>query len=175
MMGRILVALQALDLDLRSRAGHPIIGTGSLHASLIEGGRELSSYPDRCVLSIERRTIAGESDDAILGEIESILETLRRDDPDFKAKARVTFSRPAYLTPTPLRALSLLQRALPGQTTPEGMTYWTDAAILGHSGTPSFVFGPGGEGLHGLEEFVRADEVLTCRDVLVDVARRFCE
>jgi acetylornithine deacetylase/succinyl-diaminopimelate desuccinylase-like protein len=37
------------------------------------------------------------------------------------------------------------------------------------------VFGPGGEGLHSLEEYVRVDEVLACRDALVEVARRFCE
>jgi acetylornithine deacetylase/succinyl-diaminopimelate desuccinylase-like protein len=54
------------------------------------------------------------------------------------------------------------------------MSYWTDAAILGLAGTPSVVFGPGGEGLHGLEEYVRVDEVIACRDVLVEVARVFC-
>jgi acetylornithine deacetylase/succinyl-diaminopimelate desuccinylase-like protein len=36
------------------------------------------------------------------------------------------------------------------------------------------VFGPGGAGLHGLEEYVRLDEVLACREALVSVARRFC-
>ena len=60
-MGRVLTRLEALDRELQARAPHPIMGTGSLHASLISGGRELSSYPDRCELKIERRTIAGES------------------------------------------------------------------------------------------------------------------
>jgi acetylornithine deacetylase len=54
------------------------------------------------------------------------------------------------------------------------MTFWTDAAILGEAGIPSVVFGPGGAGLHGLEEYVLADEVLACRDALADLARDFC-
>jgi len=54
------------------------------------------------------------------------------------------------------------------------MSFWTDAAILGGAGMASVVFGPGGAGLHGVEEYVRLDEVLACREALVAVARRFC-
>jgi acetylornithine deacetylase len=60
-MGRVLHALEALDRDLQAREPHALMGTASLHASIIAGGRELSSYPDRCVLQYERRTIAGET------------------------------------------------------------------------------------------------------------------
>ncbi len=61
LMARILTGLDALDKDLQSRSAHPLLGTASLHASLIEGGRELSSYPDRCHLQMERRSIPGEA------------------------------------------------------------------------------------------------------------------
>jgi acetylornithine deacetylase/succinyl-diaminopimelate desuccinylase-like protein len=54
------------------------------------------------------------------------------------------------------------------------MSFWTDAAILGEAGIPSVVFGPGGAGLHSLEEYVEIDQVLAGRDVMIDVARRFC-
>ena len=59
-MGRVLTALEVRDRELRARPPVPFQGTGSLHASLIRGGRELSSYPDRCTLQMERRTVAGE-------------------------------------------------------------------------------------------------------------------
>ena len=49
-MGRVLHRLERLDRELQARPPHPLMGTGSLHASIIEGGREWSSYPDRCVL-----------------------------------------------------------------------------------------------------------------------------
>ena len=58
-MGRILVAIEALDRSLQAGSPHALLGTGSVHASLIEGGQEYSSYPARCLLSGERRTIPG--------------------------------------------------------------------------------------------------------------------
>ena len=55
-----------------------------------------------------------------------------------------------------------------------GLSFWTDAAILGASGTPSVIFGPGGAGLHGAVEYVRVAEVEACRNALVRMVRRFC-
>ena len=52
------------------------------------------------------------------------------------------------------------------------MSFWTDAAILGDAGIPSLLFGPGGAGLHSVEEYVNIADVYTCRDVLVDTVRR---
>lgn len=176
-MGRVLLHLEALDRKLQSRSPHPVLGTGSLHASLISGGRELSSYPDRCVLQIERRTIAGESVETALAEVEEILSALRREDQDFRASARLIFGRPAYETPPGHELPGALEAALGriGRPARRGaMTFWTDAAILGHAGIPSVVFGPGGGGLHGLEEYVRIDEVLACREALAELARSFC-
>jgi len=54
------------------------------------------------------------------------------------------------------------------------MTFWTDAAILGSAGIPSVLFGPGGAGLHSIEEYVRVDDVVKCRDALVALARDYC-
>jgi acetylornithine deacetylase len=50
------------------------------------------------------------------------------------------------------------------------MSFWTDAAILGHSGIPSVLFGPGGAGLHSTEEYVQVSDVLACRDALAMLA-----
>ena len=55
-MGHVLVALDRLSQRLAAGEGHPLLGPGSLHASIIEGGRELSSYPGSCRLQLERRT-----------------------------------------------------------------------------------------------------------------------
>jgi len=45
--------------------------------------------------------------------------------------------------------------------------------VLGHAGIPSVLFGPGGAGLHSLEEYVHVTDVLRCRDALVEMTRRF--
>src|SRR5204863_8177105 len=71
-MGRVLVALKALDERLQAGTRHPLVGPGSLHASLIEGGQEFSSYPARCLLTGERRTIPGETVDGVERELRAV-------------------------------------------------------------------------------------------------------
>jgi acetylornithine deacetylase len=173
-MGRVLARLEALDGELQSRAPHPVLGTASLHASLINGGRELSTYPDRCVLQMERRSITGEGRDAALAEVEAILASLRSEDDQFRASAKVLFDRRPYETPLDHFLVPALEAALAkvGRVANRGgVSFWTDAAILGHAGIPSVIFGPGGAGLHSTEEYVKVEDVLTCRDTLVELAR----
>jgi len=174
MMGRVLAELDALERGFISGPTHPLLGRPSLHASLIGGGRELSTYPDRCALSVERRTVMGEEPGRLVREVEAILARLRAADPRFRASVRATFERPPYLTPEGHPLPRLLRESLGRETTVGAMSFWTDAAILGGAGMASVVFGPGGAGLHGVEEYVRLDEVLACREALVAVARRFC-
>jgi acetylornithine deacetylase len=172
-MGRVLARLERLDRELQSRPPHPVMGPASLHASIIAGGRELSVYPDRCRLQIERRTIAGESDTTATAEVERVLSDLRAEDPEFDASSRLAFSRPPYETPARHRLVELLEQATAVRGIPSrriGMSFWTDAAILGDAGIPSVLFGPGGAGLHSISEHVRVDEVIDCRDVLADLA-----
>jgi acetylornithine deacetylase len=173
-MGRVLAALESLDRALRARAPVPLQGTGSLHASLISGGRELSSYPDRCVLRMERRTVSGEDERTVVAEIEAILQDLHRLDPEFEGTARLETSRSPYRISSDhrlVRAIAGAAGRAGGSREPSGMSFWTDAAILGDAGIPSVLFGPGGAGLHSIEEYVNVKDVYTCRDVLTETVR----
>lgn len=176
-LGRVLSRLEALDRDLQRRPAHPLVGTGSLHASTIAGGRELSSYPDRATLVMERRTLPSEAETIALEEVRDILSALAREDPTFRGEARHIFSRPAYEVPPDheiTRALTASLAHVGGTPRIEGASFWTDAAVLGHAGIPSILFGPGGAGLHSTEEYVIVADVLRCRDALTDLAARFC-
>ena len=55
-MGKVLVALDTLDQTIRANPTDDLLGSGSLHASFIEGGEEISMYPAHCKLLVERRT-----------------------------------------------------------------------------------------------------------------------
>ena len=177
-MGRVLTSLEALDRTLQGAPPHPLLGTASLHASRIEGGRELSSYPDSCVLKLERRTLPGETDAVIERELATLLANLRAADPEFEASAEHLFSRPAYELAAghelPQMLLSARSQTLVARELPlnlPGMTFWTDAAVLGRAGIPSVLFGPGGAGLHSTEEYVNVEDVVACREALVALAR----
>ena len=176
-LGRVLTRLEALDKALQSRPPHPLVGTGSLHASIIEGGRELSSYPDCATLQMERRTLPSETESIALQEVRQILDALTAEDPTFRATATAMFSRPAYEIDAdhglPLTLAAALTQA-GGQPRITGASFWTDAAVLGHAGIPSILFGPGGAGLHSTEEYVNVADVILCRDALVELVRRFC-
>jgi len=176
-MGRVLQGLESLERRLSTSSPHPLLGNASLHASLITGGRELSTYPDLCQLQIERRTIIGEDTEVALREVEEILSTIRSEDPEFKGSAKLMFCRGPYETPLDHDLPQILKKLLTRRNYPaqlEGGTFWCDAAILGAAGIPSIVFGPRGGGIHGLEEYIRVEDVLTCRDVLVDLIHVFC-
>ncbi|MDP6579522.1 MAG: M20/M25/M40 family metallo-hydrolase [Vicinamibacterales bacterium] len=176
-MGRVLTRLESINARLITGPAHPLLGTPSLHASTIGGGRELSVYPDRCCLRFERRTLTGEPADVGLMEVQQALDELREEDAAFEGSARRLFSRPAYEIEHDHPVCLVLAEVVGRQgrdSTPTGMSYWTDASVLGRAGTASVLFGPSGAGLHGTEEYVEIDSVLTCRDTLVDLARAFC-
>jgi acetylornithine deacetylase len=70
-MAPVLNRLAELQRRLDESPPHPLVGPPSVHASLIEGGQELSSYPARCLLSIERRTNPGETLDDVAASARS--------------------------------------------------------------------------------------------------------
>jgi len=170
-MGRVLHLLDHRDKSLQSRPPTGLQGVASLHASIITGGRELSVYPDKCVLKMERRTVSGEEGELPLMEVRAMLAALKSVLPEFEADVTLVTTRPPYAL-DPSHALpqtlvgALNRRQLPSE--PVGMSFWTDAAILAEAGIPSVLFGPSGAGLHSVEEYVDLQSVLTCRDVLAE-------
>jgi len=169
-MAAVLRELEQLDQRLQSGAPHALLGTGSLHASLIQGGREWSSYPDRCVLKYERRTVPGEGDAVVEAEMNAILAGLRQRDAHFGGQGRLVVSRAPLEVdrsqPSIRRFFETAQSCLPEQVAWGAASFWTDAALLSAAGIPVVVFGPRGEGLHSVEEYVIADDVVACTEVV---------
>jgi acetylornithine deacetylase len=177
MMGRVLNLLDALDHKLATHAPHPLLGHGSVHASLISGGQELSSYPAQCRLEIERRTLPGESAEQTEAELRGLLAGLESQDSNFRATVRRLAFRPAYEIPrnAPLvKSTSEVIARVTGSVELSGMSAWTDTALLAAAGIPGVVFGPRGRGLHGAEEYVELDSVLACSEILRQLICNLC-
>jgi len=177
-MGKVLVGLEELDRSLRSVPSHRLLGSGSLHASLISGGQELSSYPERCVLSVERRTIPGETAQDVESQVRQILDQAAASDAAFKASLRTTLLREAFEVSRDEPIVQAVYRhavAILGQEPGIiGATPWMDSAILSAAGIPTVIFGPGGEGAHAVVEWVDLEQVQRCVEVLLATAEEFC-
>jgi acetylornithine deacetylase/succinyl-diaminopimelate desuccinylase-like protein len=172
-MGHVLVGLDALDRSLRERPTHHLLGSGSLHAGVVAGGTAFSTYPERCVLQAERRTLPGESLDDVEGELEGLLDRLQHDDPKFKGTWRTVAARRAFEVDQAEEIVRLV-RLHAGAGEPVGQTYWADSALLADRLIPTILFGPGGDGAHAQVEWVSVADVERCVAVYLGVASEFC-
>jgi acetylornithine deacetylase len=158
-MGRVLVRLAELDASLPS---DPLLGRGSIHASLISGGTELATYPDACTLSLERRTLPGEDRD---GELAALLG-------EADGSYRDTLVREPFGVDPEAEIVRLVRSASGAEIA--GAPYWTDAAFIAAAGIPTVLFGPGGDGAHADVEWVSLSDTEAVFKTLVEVAQRLC-
>ncbi|KAI1300958.1 tryptophan synthase beta subunit-like PLP-dependent enzyme [Xylaria venustula] len=178
MAGYFLVALDKYATALRNKVSGSPVGPPSVHASIIKGGEEVSSYPALCSISIERRTVPGEAPETVERELRSILEQLKDDIAGFKFDIRTTFSRPPFWISKNHRfvqaAADEIGRSLARQPVIRGEAFWADSALFSAQGIATLIWGPRGEGLHAKEEFVYTDSIATVAETLLYIAQRYC-
>lgn len=177
-MGAFLQGLEQLQAELDQRKGDPLLGSGSVHASVIAGGREMSSYPATCRLGVERRTVPGETARSVITELEDIAERCRRADPGFQATVDLTFERRPFSIDAGHEIVELV-RAVAARTSGRrprisGSAGWMDAALLGERSIPTVIYGPAGGDFHGDDEWVDAASIEACAEVLTEVAKAYC-
>ncbi len=177
-MGVVLVELAVLDRQLRAEPTHELLGSGSLHASLIKGGEEISMYPALCKLLVERRTIPGESDAHVLAQAQSILDDCAASDSQFQAQVQATFSRPPYAIDAAHPLVQSLQHVATAHLGREpaliGSSWWMDSALFAAAGVPTAVLGPAGAGAHAREEWVNLESAAHCQAIYTQLAAIFC-
>jgi acetylornithine deacetylase len=170
--GPILTALGELDRSLGERE-HPLVGRGSVHASVISGGIEMSSYPAECVIGIERRTIPGETAADVEAELEALLERCRASDPELVVEKRMGLVREPFEVDREADIVRAVAEAGDGRD-PVGVSYWADSAFISAAGIPTVLFGPSGEGAHAQVEWVSIADTEAVARALVQVARTIC-
>jgi acetylornithine deacetylase len=123
---------------LRKRR-HLLLGTATVNVGTIHGGTQPNIVPDRCVITIDRRTLPGETETGVRREIAALLRAKR-------LPAKISSKKLAPCLPLETSPkLPLVQRFLRsvGQRRSLGIDFFCDAAVLAAGGIPSIIFGPG--------------------------------
>ncbi|HEX7980380.1 MAG TPA: ArgE/DapE family deacylase [Gemmatimonadaceae bacterium] len=176
--GLLLSEVDRIDAEELPLREHPLLSRASVHASTIAGGIGMSTYPDRCVVRLERRTLPGERAEDVVAEIERACLGVRARRPSFAAEVRMLMTQgpsDVALDAPIARELAGALRACDEPVHFAGMSAWTDAALLNAAGIPAICFGPGDISLaHAAEEYIPLDEIDRAASVLDVLARRWC-
>ena len=174
----ILAELDHVQRTALQQRTHPLLGRGSLHASLISGGSGLSTYPDLCIVEVERRTLPGETERTFVDELTAAMAMVRNSHPDLNADASITTSQIASDVSSDAPIMTEMLGTLRHEQLParvEGLSAWTDAALLNAAGVPTICFGPGDIGLaHSATEYVPLTEIDAATRVFTQLAHSWC-
>ena len=177
-MGRILAHLEWLNRELADRPPHRFVGVPSLHAALLHGGTAASVYAAACQLTIERRTVPGESEPQVASEIQEILDELSSADPEFTVQQRTTLVREPFEVSIDSPIVRNVERAVEQVTGDQpihaGQGPCMDSALLAAAGVDTVVIGPAGGGAHSDEEWVELESVEKLVGILGETAIQYC-
>ena len=138
-MARIVQLLETEYASRLRRRRHPLLGHGTVNVGTICGGTQPNIVPDRCAITVDRRTVPGETDGGVRREIAAFLGAR-------KLRPKMTSTKlapaPPLETNSKLPLVRQFLRSL-GQPRPAGVDFFCDAAVLSAGGIPSVIFGPG--------------------------------
>lgn len=162
-MAKVVDALESDYAAALRRRRHPLLGCATVSVGTIHGGTQPNVVPDTCAITLDRRTLPGETDAGVRREIIRFLA---------QRNLRVTFDSTKLAPCLPLEtdpASPLVREFLrsAGQRAPAGVNFFCDAAVLAAAGIPSVVFGPGdiAQG-HTADEWILLASLERAKDVL---------
>lgn len=138
-MCQIVDLLETQYAALLAKRTHPLLGRATVNVGKIRGGVQANIVPSHCSITIDRRTLPGETDAAVWKEIKALLK---------QNGLSATLKDDKFVPCLPLETDAKLPlvsqfRKIAGQRKSFGVTYFCDASVLAQGGTPSVVFGPG--------------------------------
>lgn len=176
--GHFLVAIDDWMARLGQGRRHPLLGSGTVHASMIRGGEEASSYPAECRITIERRTIPGETGDMVETELAEILDRLAATVPDFSYRLERGLVRGPFEAERDHPIVMILSKhataVLGGTPVVRGEPFWTDCALMQAAGIPVLMFGADGGGAHAATEWTTIESVQSLVAILKATVAEFC-
>ena len=176
--GAFLQHLDQLAGRLSRGPAHPVLGPGGVHAGVIRGGQETSSYPETCTVSVERRTVPGETIDTTLAELGQLLHEAYRDEPDVTYRLVPGIDRQPFSarpdSPIVAALLDTITTVLGAPASTRGEAFWTDCALLAEAEIDTVLFGVSGGGAHAATEWVDIGSLHQVTEVLTALTARYC-
>jgi len=163
---RLVADLASLERSLSERPVAPLFGAPSMQVTRIEGGTELFTVPDRCTTTVEIRTVPGHHE-ADMEAMVDVVEARRAD--GVECRIEWLIRRPPFSTDVDDRLVHTTTAGLESSGRSAeivGAPFWTDAALFSSVAVPAVVMGPGGHGIHSVDEWVFIDDLVAARDVL---------
>jgi acetylornithine deacetylase len=167
-MARIVDLLETEYARQLRRRRHPVLGHATVNVGTIRGGGQPNIVPDRCSISIDRRSLPGETEASVRRELRLLL---RRHGLQAEMSNARGAACPALETNPRLPLVAEFMKRL-GQRRPAGVDFFCDAAVLASGGIPSVVFGPGDIAqAHTADEWVSLKQLERAHQVLVEFLR----
>ena len=167
-MARVIEAFRGYDAELMTRNAHQLCGHARSCPGVIRGGTIVSTVPDFCELEVDRRTLPGETTEAVIGEYRRLLDALAETSPGFRYDiVGPTLDIAPLDTPMDNPIVKSVTRAYDCVSGTEA----TISAFFGGSdapnlGFPTVVFGPGGIAqAHTTNEFVEIDDMIAAAKI----------
>ncbi|MGH7730462.1 MAG: M20/M25/M40 family metallo-hydrolase [Candidatus Eiseniibacteriota bacterium] len=171
-MGRIIAALERFDREVLRARTHPLVGPASMHCALVRGGTGLSTYAPECRLTVERRTLPGETPEQVLDELRGVVQAAGEEADVARMLDRAPFT--CHADSAIARCVRDAATAVTGAAPAErGVAYWMDAALFAGAGIPTVDLGPDGAGAHEDVEWVDVASLATCARILAECGRAF--
>lgn len=155
-MARVVHLLEDDYARALKKRRHPLLGRPTVNVGEIRGGTQPNIVPAQCSITIDRRTLPGETEQSVRREISQLLR---------KHGERVTIESiktgPCRPMETDVKIQSVQHfLRIAGQRRPIGVDYFCDASVLSSGGIPSVVFGPG-----NIAQAHTADEWISIRSL----------
>lgn len=181
-MAEVILALRDVHAGLVAAPGG-IASNGSLTVSLIHGGTGINIVPAACTISYDRRIVPDQIADAVLAEIDAVIDMIRLRRPDLTIERHApSLIDDALNTPVAtaiVRAASAANLALGFNPNPATVPYGSDASKMSNSphvsgGIPAIVYGPGSIAqAHGADEYVEIAQLESATNFYRAVALDF--
>lgn len=125
---------------------HPVLGESFWQVTMVRGGIEPAIIPDACVLTVDARTVPGQTSDRVWQELEALLQQLTESDPALRASVAVIERREPGETPRDHPFVAMMAEACLQSGHPvayAGFYGTSDATVLRQHGILGAAFGPG--------------------------------